>query len=93
VSGVIDAFVDDLAAYKISHVFSEGTGVTQAAPNIGSLAHRSTAGLVYKATHATRGAVAIRSLSLAHSAVVSRRQNKLGTSIHIYIYIYVCIHV
>jgi len=44
------------------------------------------------ATHATRGAVAICSLLLAHSAVVSRRQNKLGTSIHIYIYMYICIH-
>jgi len=28
VSGVIDAFVDDLAAYKISHVFSEATALT-----------------------------------------------------------------
>jgi len=29
VSGVIDAFVDDSAAYKISHVVSEATGVAQ----------------------------------------------------------------
>ena len=28
-SGVIDAFVDDLAAYKISHGFSKGTVLTQ----------------------------------------------------------------
>jgi len=28
VSGVVDAFVEDLAAYKISHGFSKGTGLT-----------------------------------------------------------------
>jgi len=29
VSGVIDAFVDDLAAYKMSRGFSKGTALTQ----------------------------------------------------------------